>query len=77
MDYAFDTIGVRATTEQILAATRPGWVGPSSTGGDVLNDIRFRQALSIALTREMTINPMLVMPFQRTYGGQFHGASDA
>ena len=69
VDYAFDTIGVRATTEQILAATRPGWVGPSSKGGTAV-------LVGVPAEREMTINPMLVMPFQRTYTGS-HGASDA
>ena len=69
VDYAFDTIGVRATSEQILAATRPGWVGPSSKGGTAV-------LVGVPAEREMTINPMLVMPFQRTYTGS-HGASDA
>ena len=52
----------------ILAATRPGWVGPSSKGGTAV-------LVGVPAEREMTINPMLVMPFQRTYTG--HGASDA
>ena len=66
VDYAFDAIGVRATTEQILDATRPGWIGAHSHGG---------MAVLIGIPpAEMTLDPRKFMMHQRRYTGS-HGAS--
>ena len=66
VDYAFDAIGVRATTEQILGATRPGWFGAHSHGG---------MAVLIGIPpAEMTLNPRMFMFHQRRYRGS-HGAT--
>ncbi len=66
VDYAFDAIGVRATTEQILDATRPGWSGADSHGG---------MAVLIGIPpAEMTLDPRKIMFHQRRYRGS-HGAT--
>ena len=68
VDYAFDAIGVRATTEQILDATRPGWSGAHNHGG---------MAVLIGIPpAEMTLDPRKFMFYQRRrrYRGS-HGAS--
>ena len=59
-DFVFDAIGVRKTTEQILAATREGGAGADNHGG---------MAVLIGIpTQEMTIDPMLFIR-QRRYRG--------
>lgn len=66
VDYAFDAIGVRTTTEQILDATRPGWIGAESHGG---------MAVLIGIPpAEMTLDPRKFMMHQKSYRGS-HGAS--
>ena len=61
VDFAFDAIGVRATTEQILPATRQGGPGADNHGG---------MAVLIGLPgREMTLDPKHFMYFQRQYRG--------
>ena len=64
--YAFDTIGARATTEQILSATRAGGSGAGNEGG---------MAILVGVpTEEMTLDPRLFLA-QRQYRGSL-GASD-
>jgi Zn-dependent alcohol dehydrogenase len=61
VDYAFDAIGVRATCEQILGATRGGGMGADNHGG---------MAVLIGLPpKEMTLNPELILYGQRRYRG--------
>lgn len=61
VDYAFDAIGVRASTEQILPATRGGGPGADNHGG---------MAILIGYPgREMTLNPQLFMFHQRRFRG--------
>ena len=66
VDYVLDTIGVRATTEQILSATRAGGSGAGNEGG---------MAILVGMpTEEMTVDPRLFLA-QRQYRGSL-GASD-
>lgn len=66
VEYAFDTIGLRTTAEQILDATRPGWIGAHSHGG---------MAVLVGVPpAEMTLDPRKFMAHQRRYTGS-HGAS--
>ena len=61
-DFVFDAIGVRKTTEQILAATRGGGAGADNHGG---------MAVLIGIPpQEMTIDPRLFLR-QRLYRGSF------
>jgi Zn-dependent alcohol dehydrogenase len=61
VDFAFDAIGVRATNEQILPATRGGGPGADNHGG---------MAVLIGIPgKEMTIDPGLFMYHQRQYRG--------
>ena len=61
VDYAFDAIGVRATTEQILPATRGGGPGADNHGG---------MAVLIGLPGpELTVDPRHFMMHQRRYRG--------
>ena len=61
VDYAFDAIGVRATTEQILPAPRAGGIGAHNLGG---------MAVLIGIPgKEMTLDPNLFMRHQRQYRG--------
>ncbi len=61
VDFAFDAIGVRKTTEQILPATRGGGPGADNHGG---------MAVLIGMPgKEMTIDPGLFMFHQRQYRG--------
>ena len=66
VDYAFDAIGVRATNEQILPATRSGGSGAHNHGGTAV--------LIGVPPPEMTLDPNLIMRGQRQYRGS-HGAS--
>ena len=62
-DYAFDTIGVRATTEQILPSVRAGGRGAWNLGGT---------AVLVGIPQpEMTIDPNLFVRGQRRYLGSF------
>lgn len=59
VDYAFDAIGVRQTTETINEVTRPGSPGAANTGGT---------AILIGVPgREMTLNPRAMLSGQRSY----------
>ena len=59
VDYAFDAIGVRQTTETINQVTRPGSPGAANTGGT---------AILIGVPgREMTLNPRAMLSGQRSY----------
>ncbi len=61
VDFAFDAIGVRKTTEQILPATRGGGPGADNHGG---------MAVLIGMPgKELTIDPGLFMFHQRQYRG--------
>ena len=61
VDYAFDAIGVRATSEQILPATRSGGAGADNHGG---------MAVLIGIPgKEMTVDPRLFTLHQRVYRG--------
>jgi Zn-dependent alcohol dehydrogenase len=61
VDFAFDAIGVRATNEQILPATRGGGPGADNHGG---------MAVLIGIPgKEMTIDPGLFIFHQRQYRG--------
>ena len=61
VDYAFDAIGVRATTEQILPATRGGGPGADNHGG---------MAILIGIPGdELSIDPKHFMMHQRQYRG--------
>ncbi len=65
-DFAFDTIGVRATTEQILASVRAGGPGADNLGG---------MAVLVGIPGpEMTIDPNLFVRGQRQFRGSL-GAS--
>ena len=67
-DFAFDTIGVRATTEQILSAVREGGPGSDNFGGT---------AVLVGIPGpEMTIDPNLLVLGQRQYRGSL-GATNA
>ena len=66
VDYAFDAIGVRATNEQILPATRGGGPGAHNHGGTAV--------LIGVPAPEMTLDPGLFMNGQRQYRGS-HGAT--
>ena len=60
-DFAFDTIGVRATTEQILASVRAGGPGADNLGG---------VAVLVGIPGpEMTIDPNLFVRGQRQFRG--------
>ena len=53
VDFAFDTIGVRATNEQIVPVTRSGGSGADNHGG---------MAVLVGIPgEEMTLNPKLLM----------------
>ena len=61
VDYAFDAIGIRVTTEQILPATRGGGPGADNHGG---------MAVLIGMPgKEMTVDPGHFMFHQRQYRG--------
>ena len=61
VDFAFDTIGVRITTEQILPATKGGGPGADNHGG---------VAILVGIPREpMTLDPGLFVYHQRRYRG--------
>ena len=61
VDFAFDAIGLRATNEQILPATRGGGPGAENHGG---------MAVLIGIPgKEMTIDPRLFVFNQRQYRG--------
>ena len=65
-DYAFDTIGVRATNEQILPATRGGGPGADNHGG---------LAVLVGVPKElMTVDPALFLVYQRQYRGSLGAA---
>ena len=60
-DFAFDTIGVRAATEQILPAVRAGGMGADNRGGT---------AVLVGMPDpEITIDPNLFMLGQRSFLG--------
>ena len=60
VDYAIDTIGVRATTQQILPVTRKGGSGAENHGG---------MAVLVGMpAEEMTLDPRLFLA-QRQYRG--------
>ena len=61
LDYAFDTVGVKSTTEQILPVTRSG--GP---GADNLGGVSILVGIPGA---ELKVDPRLIMFHQRTYRG--------
>ena len=66
VDYAFDTIGVRATTEQILSAVRGGGPGSDNLGGT---------AVLVGIPgSEMTIDPGLFVMGQRQFRGSLGAA---
>ena len=66
VDFAFDAIGVRATTEQILPSTRGGGPGADNHGG---------MAVLIGIPgKELTLDPTLFVAHQRQYRGSL-GAS--
>jgi len=61
VDYAFDTIGVRATTEQVLPVTRGGGPGADNHGG---------MAVLVGIPgEEMTLDPRLFTFHQRRFRG--------
>ena len=61
VDYAFDAIGLRVTTEQILPSTRGGGPGADNHGG---------MAVLIGMPgKEMTVDPGHFMFHQRQYRG--------
>ena len=61
VDYAFDAIGVRATNEQILPATRSGGPGADNHGG---------MAVLIGIPGpEITLDPRMFVLQQRQYRG--------
>lgn len=61
VDFAFDAIGVRATTEQILPVTRGGGPGADNHGG---------MAVLIGIPgKELTLDPRHFMMHQRQYRG--------
>ncbi len=61
VDYAFDTIGVRATNEQILPVTRGGGPGADNHGG---------MAVLVGIPgEEMTLDPRLFTFHQRRFRG--------
>ena len=61
VDFAFDAIGVRATTEQILPATRGGGPGADNHGG---------MAILIGIPgKELTLDPQLFVLHQRQFRG--------
>jgi len=61
LDYAFDTVGVKATTEQILPVTRSGGPGADNLGG---------MSVLVGIPgSELTVDPRLIMFHQRTYRG--------
>ena len=61
VDYAFDAIGVRATNEQILPATRAGGPGADNHGG---------MAVLIGIPGpEITLDPRMFVLQQRQYRG--------
>jgi Zn-dependent alcohol dehydrogenase len=65
-DYAFDAIGVRQTSEQILPSTRGGGPGADNDGG---------MAVLIGMPApEMTLDPRLFMYHQRVYRGSLGAA---
>ncbi len=65
-DYAFDTIGVRATNEQILSAVRGGGPGSDNLGGT---------AVLVGIPGpEMTIDPGLFLMGQRQFRGSLGAA---
>ena len=61
LDYAFDTVGVKSTTEQILPVTRSG--GP---GADNLGGVSILVGIPGA---ELKVDPRLILFHQRTYRG--------
>ncbi len=66
VDYAFDTIGVRATNEQILSATRGGGPGAHNHGG---------LSVLVGVPKElMTVDPALFLVYQRRYRGSLGAA---
>ena len=60
-DYSFDTIGARATAEQVLPSTRPGGPGPENRGGMAV--------LVGTPPEEMVIDPRHFPSYQRHYMG--------
>ena len=60
-DFAFDTIGLRVTNEQILPSVRAGGAGAENLGGTAV--------LVGAPGNQMTIDPNLFMRGQRKYTG--------
>ena len=67
VDYAFDAIGVRQTTETINQVTRPGAMGASNEGGT---------AVLIGVPgNEMTLDPRTMLSSHRRYVTSF-GASN-
>lgn len=65
-DFAFDTIGVRATTEQILSAVRGGGPGADNLGGT---------AVLVGIPGpEMTVDPNLFVRDQRQFRGSLGAA---
>ena len=61
VDYAFDSIGVRATNEQILPSTRGGGAGADNHGG---------MAVLIGIPGpEMTLDPRMFVSHQRQFRG--------
>ena len=66
VDFAFDTIGVRETNEQILPSTRGGGAGADNHGG---------MAVLIGIPGgEMTLDPRLFTLYQRIYRGSLGAA---
>ena len=66
VDYAFDTIGARATNEQILYATRGGGPGADNHGG---------LSVLVGVPKEpMTVDPSLILVYQRRYRGSLGAA---
>ena len=67
VDFAFDAIGVRATNEQIIPATRSGGSGADNHGG---------MAIVIGMPREkMTLDTSILLFHQRQFRGTL-GASN-
>ena len=65
-DFAFDTIGVKVTTEQILSSVRAGGPGADNRGGT---------AVLVGIPGpEMTIDPNLFVRGQRSYLGSLGAA---
>ena len=61
VDFAFDTIGVRQTNEQIVPSVRPGGAGAENLGGT---------AVIVGVPgNEMTLDPGLLMHTQRIFRG--------